>query len=63
MAEGKLLDEVVITGLGIQRNSREVAYANQKVTSADLLSTPGKNALEALRGKHQGSRSPLVQVL
>ena len=54
MAEGKLLDEVVITGLGIQRNSREVAYANQKVTSADLLSTPGKNALEALRGKASG---------
>lgn len=54
LSEGKLLDEVVVTALGIKRNSREVAYANQKVSSEELLSLPNKNALEALRGKTAG---------
>ncbi len=50
------LTEVVITALGEQRNARELVYANQTVKSEDLLSTPSKNALEALRGKTAGVR-------
>ncbi|MBK6500631.1 MAG: carboxypeptidase-like regulatory domain-containing protein [Saprospiraceae bacterium] len=56
MAEGKLLDEVVITGLGTNRNARSVAYANQTVKSDDLMALPNKNTLEALRGKTAGVR-------
>ncbi|MCB9309742.1 MAG: SusC/RagA family TonB-linked outer membrane protein [Lewinellaceae bacterium] len=54
LAEGKLLDEVVVTALGIKRNSREVPYANQTVKAEDLLALPSKNTLEALRGKTAG---------
>ncbi|WP_179348451.1 SusC/RagA family TonB-linked outer membrane protein [Winogradskyella pacifica] len=49
------LDEVVITAIGTgDRNARQVVYANQTLKSEDLLSTPNKNALEALRGKAAG---------
>ena len=48
------LAEVVVTALGTKQNAREVTYANQTVKSEDLLSTPQKNALEALRGKTAG---------
>jgi TonB-linked SusC/RagA family outer membrane protein len=54
LSEGQLLDEVVVTALGVQRNERNVAYANQTVNAEDLLSAPNKNALEALRGKAAG---------
>ncbi len=50
------LSEVVVTALSTGRNTREVVYANQTVKSEDLLSTPNKNALEALRGKAAGVR-------
>ncbi|WP_027138483.1 SusC/RagA family TonB-linked outer membrane protein [Gaetbulibacter saemankumensis] len=51
------LEEVVVTAFGnSDRNAREVVYANQTVKSEDLLSTPNKNALEALRGKTAGVR-------
>ena len=50
------LTEVVVTALGEQRNARELVYANQSINSKDLLSTPSKNALEALRGKTAGVR-------
>jgi TonB-linked SusC/RagA family outer membrane protein len=48
------LTEVVITALGTKQNAREVSYANQTVKSGDLMSSPQKNALEALRGKTAG---------
>ncbi|HEY3404274.1 MAG TPA: SusC/RagA family TonB-linked outer membrane protein [Ohtaekwangia sp.] len=48
------LSEVVVTALGTKQNAREVTYANQTVKSSDLMSTPQKNALEALRGKTAG---------
>ena len=48
------LDEVVITAFGGNRNAKQVVYANQIVKADDLLSTPSKNALEALRGKTAG---------
>jgi TonB-linked SusC/RagA family outer membrane protein len=48
------LTEVVITALGTKQNAREVTYSNQKVDAKDLLTSPNKNALEALRGKTAG---------
>ena len=54
LAEGVLLEEAVVTGFALDRNSRNVTYANQTVKSEDLLSQPNKNALEALRGKAAG---------
>ncbi len=48
------LSEVVVTALGTKQNAREVTYANQTVKAEDLLSSPQKNALEALRGKTAG---------
>ena len=57
VASSEQLEEVVITALGgTDRNAREVVYANQTLKSEDLLSTPSKNALEALRGKTAGVR-------
>ena len=56
LAEGILVSDVVVTASGIERNARDVVYANQTVTGEDLLSTPSKNALEALRGKASGVR-------
>lgn len=50
------LTEVVVTATGVERNSKEIVYANQTVKAEDLLSTPNKNALEAMRGKTAGVR-------
>ncbi|WP_298484221.1 SusC/RagA family TonB-linked outer membrane protein [uncultured Maribacter sp.] len=52
--DAEALDEVVVTALGSNRNSKATVYANQTVKSEDLLSVPNKNALEALRGKAAG---------
>jgi TonB-linked SusC/RagA family outer membrane protein len=52
--DAQQLTEVVVTALGTKQNAREVTYSNQTVTNADLLSSPNKNALEALRGKAAG---------
>ena len=55
--DAETLDEVVVTAFGTSdRNARQVVYANQTVNSEDLMSTPSKNALEALRGKTAGVR-------
>jgi hypothetical protein len=54
LAEGIFIEEVVVTALGVDRNARDVVYANQVVTDEDINSTPNKNALEALRGKIPG---------
>ena len=55
MSESALtLNMVVVSATGIERNARDIVYANQTVTGEDLLSTPNKNALEALRGKTAG---------
>ncbi|PSR08401.1 MAG: hypothetical protein C7N36_22145, partial [Bacteroidetes bacterium] len=49
-----LLDEIVVSATGLERNARNVTYSNQTVGSEDLLSAPNKNTLEALRGKVAG---------
>ncbi len=55
MTQGALtLDMIVVSATGLERNARDVTYANQTVDSDDLLSAPNKNTLEALRGKVAG---------
>lgn len=54
MVEGVFFEEVVVTALGVDRNARDIAYANQVVSAEDINSAPNKNALEALRGKVAG---------
>ena len=54
MEEGVLLQETVVTALGIQRNARNITYSNQTVSADELNSSPNKNTLEALRGKTAG---------
>ncbi|GAA5225214.1 TonB-dependent receptor plug domain-containing protein [Membranihabitans marinus] len=54
LVSGQLLEEIVVTSTGLERNSRSVVYANQTVKAEDLMSSPNKNALEALRGKTAG---------
>ncbi len=49
-----ILNMVVVTASGLERNARDVTYANQTVGADDLLSAPNKNTLEALRGKVAG---------
>ena len=54
LIESGLLDEVVVTALSIERNSREVVYANQTIGADELISVPNKTALDALQGKLAG---------
>jgi len=54
LLESGLLDEVVVTALSIERNAREVVYANQTIGAEDLISVPNKTALDALQGKLAG---------
>jgi TonB-linked SusC/RagA family outer membrane protein len=53
-ADIKQLTEIVVTAIGEKRNANSVTYANQTLDSKSLLSSPSKNALEALRGKAAG---------
>ncbi len=48
------LDQVVVTALGIQRQSKEVGYATAKVSSDDLTKTKNMDATQALIGKVSG---------
>ena len=51
LAEGQVLDEVVVTALGNTRNSREVVYANQTVSSEDLKSGPKQKHIRGFKRK------------
>jgi len=50
----KLLNDVVITALGIQRNKRELGYAIQTVHSRDLTEVRQTNLVNALAGRVAG---------
>jgi TonB-linked SusC/RagA family outer membrane protein len=54
LAEGRLLEETVVSAIGSKRNKSDVVYANQTVNSADLNSTASRSALNALQGKVAG---------
>ena len=48
------LDQVVVTALGIQRQSKEIGYSAAKVSSEDLNTTQNSDATQALIGKVSG---------
>jgi TonB-linked SusC/RagA family outer membrane protein len=54
--DSKMLNEVVVnTGLGIARQSRELGYAAQGVTSRELNQNHQPNVVNALQGKVAGA--------
>lgn len=54
LTEGKLLDEVVVTALGVSRSEKSVGYSVQKVSSADIQKTGAINPIDALAGQVAG---------
>ncbi len=58
LAEGVLLTEAVVTGLGIEREKKSLGYAVQEVSGEAVSSVGDQNVVSALTGKVAG-----VQVL
>lgn len=56
MEEGSILDEVVVTALGITRDEKALGYSAQKVSGADLSSSRVSNPLNALSGNVAGAQ-------
>lgn len=50
----KLLDEVVVTALGMKREEKALGYSVSKVTSEELEKAPSNNWLNSLAGKAPG---------
>lgn len=48
------LDEVIVTGLQIKKNKREVGYAVQEIKSEDLVSAEAVRVVDAIAGKVSG---------
>lgn len=53
-ADVKQLNEVVVTALGIAKDTRELGYATQQVKAADISQKSDPNVLDALQGKVSG---------
>ncbi|MBK8700357.1 MAG: SusC/RagA family TonB-linked outer membrane protein [Saprospiraceae bacterium] len=54
MAEGQLLDEVVVTALGIKRDKKALGYASTTVGSDDIARKPETDVARALAGRSPG---------
>jgi len=52
--DSKLLDEVVVTALGIKRDKKSLGYALQEVKGEDLLKNRDANVANSLTGKVAG---------
>ncbi|MDU1889166.1 MAG: SusC/RagA family TonB-linked outer membrane protein [Dysgonomonas sp.] len=52
--DSKILDEVVVTALGIKREAKSLGYAMQELKGDALLETRENNVLNALSGKVAG---------
>ncbi len=50
----KQLNEVVVTALGIQRKTKDLTYATQKLNNADLTTVKDANFVNSLTGKVAG---------
>lgn len=53
-SDSKLIDEVVVTALGIKRSTKALGYSTTQVSNADLTTTGNRSALNALQGKVAG---------
>lgn len=49
-----LVDEVVVTALGIKKESKRISYATQEVKGTDLVKAREPNAVNSLKGKVAG---------
>ena len=54
MTSGNLLEEVVVTSLGIKREAKALGYAMQTVTSDEIANSGSNNAIDGLVGKVAG---------
>ena len=54
MREGELLQEVVVTALGVEREEKALGYAVQEVDSEDITRSGASNPVDALVGKAAG---------
>jgi TonB-linked SusC/RagA family outer membrane protein len=54
MAEGSVLDEVVITALGISKEKKSLGYSVTQVSGEELSRVKSSNPLQAIRGKVAG---------
>jgi TonB-linked SusC/RagA family outer membrane protein len=50
----RLLDDVVVTAFGVQRESRSLGYASQSISAQDLAQTRETNFVNSLQGKMAG---------
>jgi len=53
-SDSKLIDEVVVTAIGIKRSTKALGYSATQVTSADITATGNRSAFNALQGKVAG---------
>lgn len=53
-ADDKLLDEIVVTALGVKREERALGYATQKISGETLQTVKGTNAATSMTGKVSG---------
>lgn len=54
LQSGNELDEVIVTSLGIKRESKAIGYSVQSVSAEDLANSGSNNALDAMVGKAAG---------
>ena len=54
LSEGQLLDEIVVTGLGIKKEKKALGYAVTTIGSADINLKPEGDVSRILRGKVPG---------
>lgn len=52
--DNKMLDEVVVTAMGIQRKEASLTYATQEIKGDDLMKVQDANFVNALSGKVSG---------
>lgn len=54
LVSGELIDEVVVTALGVRRSEKSLGYAIQKVTGKGVSEVPAVNVVNGLNGKLAG---------
>lgn len=54
LVQGQILDEVVVTALGIEKESRSLGYSVDQVDSEELTKARSTNIVNALQGKVTG---------
>ena len=53
-ADSQVMDEVIVTALGISRESKALGYSVSQVDGDELVAVPQENVLNALSGKVSG---------